>query len=413
MQPRLVADARSESWRSTTMSSPPHGNAPMQRGRQIEPWTPTFDAASARHPSRSRSSAWAGPAWATCARASPKSQAIATIEAAHAAGIGYFDTSPWYGNGKSELRFGHVLRTKPRNSFVLSTKVGRVHARPADPDTYTHPGWAGGLPFEPRFDYTRDGILKSYEMSLARLGLNRVEALLIHDLDPRHQKSEEGVAAGLRQLDGGGWRALADLKARGEIAAIGVGVNLVGMIPRFLERWPIDFFLVAMPYTLLEQEGLEELESCAERGVSIVIGAPYASGILVRGPQTRRTLRLPAGQTRDRCQGGAHRRCLPAPRRAARRGRPAVSVGAQKRRFRDPGSGRDRGGAPQPRLDASRHCRCALGRAQGRRAHPCGCADAALARIELTAVACWFYSAATRSGPSSTGRPRARRIDLW
>ena len=125
----------------------------------------------------------------------PEAQATATIEAAHAAGIGYFDTSPWYGNGKSELRFGHVLRTKPRDSFVLSTKVGRVHARPADPDTYKHPGWAGGLPFEPRFDYTRDGVLKSYEMSLARLGLNRVEALLIHDLDPRHQKSEEGVAA--------------------------------------------------------------------------------------------------------------------------------------------------------------------------------------------------------------------------
>ena len=186
----------------------------------------------------------------------PEAQATATIEAAHAAGIGYFDTSPWYGNGKSELRFGHVLRTKPRDSFVLSTKVGRVHKSPADPDTYRHPGWAGGLPFEPRFDYTRDGVLKSYEMSLARLGLNRVEALLIHDLDPRHHRSRGGVA-GLAQLDnGGGYRALADLKARGEIAAIGAGVNLVGMIPRFLERWPIDFFLVAMPYTLLEQEAL-------------------------------------------------------------------------------------------------------------------------------------------------------------
>ena len=215
----------------------------------------------------------------------PEAQAAATIEAAHASGIGYFDTSPWYGNGKSELRFGHVLRTKPRGSFVLSTKVGRVHARPANPDTYKHPGWAGGLPFEPRFDYTRDGILKSYEMSLARLGLNRVEALLIHDLDPRHQRSEEGVALSLGQLDNGGYRALADLKAQGEIAAIGAGVNLIGMIPRFLERFALDFFLVAMPYTLLAQEGFEELRMCAERSVSVVIGAPYASGILVRGPQ--------------------------------------------------------------------------------------------------------------------------------
>ena len=214
----------------------------------------------------------------------PEAQATAAIEAAHAAGIGYFDTSPWYGNGKSELRFGHVLRTKPRDSFVLSTKVGRVHKRPADPDTYKHPGWAGGLPFEPHFDYTRDGLRRSYEMSLARLGLNRVEALLIHDLDPRHQRSLEGVVASLAQLDSGGYRALADLKAQGEIAAIGAGVNLVGMIPRFLERWPIDFFLVAMPYTLLDQDGLAELDLCAERGVSVVIGAPYASGILVRGP---------------------------------------------------------------------------------------------------------------------------------
>ena len=215
----------------------------------------------------------------------PETQASAAVEAAHAAGIGYFDTSPWYGNGKSELRFGHVLRTKPRASFVLSTKVGRVHARPADPDTYRHPVWAGGLPFEPRFDYTRDGVLRSYEMSLARLGLNRVEALLIHDLDLRFHKSEEAVAARLDELDaGGGYRALADLKVRGEIAAIGAGINLVGMIPRFLERFALDFFLVAMPYTLLDQAGLDEFEMCAERAISVVIGAPYASGILARGP---------------------------------------------------------------------------------------------------------------------------------
>jgi D-threo-aldose 1-dehydrogenase len=227
----------------------------------------------------------------------PEHQAVSTLEAAHASGVGYFDTSPWYGNGKSELRFGHVLRTKPRDSFVLSTKVGRVHSRPADPDGYRHPGWAGGLPFEPRFDYTRDAVLKSYEMSLARLGLNRVEALLIHDLDPRHHKSEEGVRAALTELDsGGGYKALAELKARGEIAAIGAGINLAGMIPRFLERWPLDFFLVAMPYTLLDQGGLEELDLCAERGVSVVIGAPFASGILARGPQPGATYGYRAAQ---------------------------------------------------------------------------------------------------------------------
>ncbi len=216
----------------------------------------------------------------------PEPQAEAALDAAHSGGIGYFDTSPWYGNGKSELRFGRVLRTKPRSSFVISTKVGRVYLRPAEPDTYVHPRWLGGLPFEPRFDYTHDAVLRSYETSLARLGLNRVDALLIHDLDPRHQQSEEGVRRGLDQLDSGhGYRALADLKARGEIKAIGAGVNHVGMIPRFLERFDIDFFLVAMPYTLMEQDALDgELQLCADRDISIVIGAPFASGILARGP---------------------------------------------------------------------------------------------------------------------------------
>jgi D-threo-aldose 1-dehydrogenase len=216
----------------------------------------------------------------------PEPQAEAALDAAHTTGIGYFDTSPWYGNGKSELRFGRVLRTKPRSSFVISTKVGRIYQRPAEPDTYVHPRWLGGLPFEPRFDYTHDAVLRSYETSLARLGLNRVDALLIHDLDPRHQQSEEGVRRGLDQLDGGrGYRALADLKARGEIKAMGAGINHVGMIPRFLERFDIDFFLVAMPYTLMEQDALDgEMQLCADRGISIVIGAPFASGILARGP---------------------------------------------------------------------------------------------------------------------------------
>lgn len=214
-----------------------------------------------------------------------ETQAQATIETAYAAGIGYFDTSPWYGNTKSELRFGHVLRPKPRDSFVISTKVGRVHTHPADPDTYRHPAWAGGLPFEPHFDYSRAGILKSYDMSLARMGIGRVDALLIHDLDPGHLGDGDGVANALDQLAQGGFAALAELKARGEIRAIGAGINRVGMIGRFLDRFDIDFFIVAMPYTLLDQSGLEELNLCQDRGVSVVIGAPFASGILVQGPR--------------------------------------------------------------------------------------------------------------------------------
>ena len=215
-----------------------------------------------------------------------EAQASETIEAAYAAGIAYFDTSPWYGAGKSELRFGHVLRGKPRERFVLSTKVGRVFSRPRDPARFAAPQWAGGLPFELRFDYTRDGVLRSYEDSLTRLGMNRVDALLIHDLDVPHHGSEAGVEARFRELEaGGGFAALAELRAGGEIGAIGAGVNLIGMIPRFLERFDLDCFIVAMPYTLLNQEVLDrELPLCQERGVSVVIGAVFASGILARGP---------------------------------------------------------------------------------------------------------------------------------
>jgi D-threo-aldose 1-dehydrogenase len=167
--------------------------------------------------------------------------------------------------------------------------VGRVHTRPADPDTYAHPAWKGGLSFEPRFDYSGDGILKSYEMSLARLGLNRVEALLIHDLDPGHLRTENAVAEALAVLDKSGFQALVNLKAGGEVLAIGAGINRTGMISRFLDRFPVDFFLVAMPYTLLDQSGLEELDLCRAAGVSVVIGAPFASGILAVGPQAGAT----------------------------------------------------------------------------------------------------------------------------
>ncbi len=212
-------------------------------------------------------------------------QAELTVEGAFAAGITYFDTSPWYGNGKSEHRTGRVLRTKPRDQFMLSTKVGRVYKRPADPATFRQTRWAGGFQFDLDFDYTGDGIARSYEQSLMRLAMTEIDALLIHDLDPRHQKSEEGVARSLAQLDdGGGYQLLADMKARGEIRAIGAGINHTGMIPRFLERFEIDFFLVAMPHTLTDQEMLhDELPLCLERGASIVIGAPFASGILATG----------------------------------------------------------------------------------------------------------------------------------
>ena len=211
----------------------------------------------------------------------PEAQALSTVEAAWAAGISFFDTAPWYGRGKSELRLGAALRPKPRQEYVLTTKIGRTLHRPSDPRAFAASMTDGSLPIEIRFDYTRDGVLRSYEDSIQRLGITEIDALLIHDLDPLHH-GEDGVEPFLNQLEAsGGFAALAELKASGHIKAIGAGINMLGMIPRFLPRFPLDFFIVAMPYTLLDQGALDvEFPLCEAHGAGVVIGAPFASGIL-------------------------------------------------------------------------------------------------------------------------------------
>jgi D-threo-aldose 1-dehydrogenase len=162
-------------------------------------------------------------------------------------------------------------------------KVGRVYARPRDLDGFSGAPWAGGLPFEHRFDYTYDGVMRAYEQSLLRLGLARVDLLLIHDLDPGYHGDAVGMR--LRELDGGGGlRALAELKAAGEIGAFGAGVNDSAMVRRFLDLADLDLFLVAMPYTLLDQPALDDaFPLCARRNAGVVIGSPFASGILASG----------------------------------------------------------------------------------------------------------------------------------
>jgi D-threo-aldose 1-dehydrogenase len=207
-----------------------------------------------------------------------------TLDAAWQSGVRYFDTSPWYGLGLSELRLGRYLRSKPRDTFVVSTKVGRTFHRPRNVDGFRPEFWEGGLPFDYRFDYTYDGVMRSFEQSLMRLGLNAVDLILVHDLDRAEMGSDAQVAQHMRDLQTSGWRALEALRSSGEIAAIGAGVNILGTIPAMLARFELDFFLVAMPYTLLNQAALDtEFPLCMERGVSIVIGAPYASGILATG----------------------------------------------------------------------------------------------------------------------------------
>jgi D-threo-aldose 1-dehydrogenase len=208
----------------------------------------------------------------------------ATLRAAWEAGIRYYDTSPWYGRGQSEHRFGRALYRRPRGDYVLSTKVGRLFRAFHDAEHFEQGFWRGGLTFRHRFDYGYDGVMRSFEDSLQRLGLPRIDLLLIHDLDFSHHGTEARVAAYLTELHNGGWRALTELKQSGLIRGIGAGINERGMMPRFLDLMDIDFFLVAMPYTLLDTDVLDnEFPLCAERGAGFVIGAPFASGILATG----------------------------------------------------------------------------------------------------------------------------------
>lgn len=211
-------------------------------------------------------------------------RADAVVHAAVDVGITLFDTAPWYGHGLSEHRIGRGLRVAARESHVVSTKVGRVYRRPAEPATFTTAPWAGGLPFELRFDYSSAGILRSYEDSLLRLGLNSIDCLVIHDLDAGYHAGPE-LARRRDELERSGWATLAALRDAGEIRAIGAGINDQSMMRYFLERFELDFFLVAMPYTLLDQAVLDdEFSRCQERGIDIIVGAPYASGVLATGP---------------------------------------------------------------------------------------------------------------------------------
>ena len=206
------------------------------------------------------------------------------LKAAWDSGIRYFDTAPFYGHGKSELRVGQFLRQQDRDEFVLSTKVGRVLSAPKDPANFKSEMWANPVPFDFRYDYTYDGVMRSFEDSLQRLGLNRIDVLLIHDLDPWFH-GPDVFNAYFGQLLSGGYHALQDLKSGGQISAFGAGVNLPGTIPKFLDSMDLDLFIVAMPYTLLDQGVLDsEFPRCEERGVGVVIGSPFASGILATGP---------------------------------------------------------------------------------------------------------------------------------
>ena len=247
--------------------------------------------------------------------------------------------------------------------------------------------------------------MRSYEDSLTRMGLNRIDALLIHDLDHGYHGTDEGVQARIDELDaGGGYRALAELKERGEIGAIGAGINVTGMIPRFLERFDLDFFLVAMPYTLLNQGALDaELPLVQSRGATIVIGAVFASGILAIGPVPGATYGYqPATpeilEKARRIQEICQQYDVP-----LGRGGVAVPVRAPGRLVGDPGAERAGAGEGEPGLDARRDPGRPLGRPEGARAAAPGRPDA------VAAGRCAAMSEAVDGFSTATAMLRALR----
>jgi D-threo-aldose 1-dehydrogenase len=200
-------------------------------------------------------------------------EARGAVDAAWDAGIRYFDTAPHYGLGLSERRLGAALADRPRDEYVLSTKVGRLLA-PADGvgDDIEAGGFAVPATHRRVWDFTADGIKRSLESSLDRLGVDRVEIVYLHDPDDHWEQAASE-----------GFPALAELRAQGVVGAIGVGMNQWEMPARFVRETDVDVVMLAGRYTLLEQHALPEfLPLCQERGVSVVAAGAFNSGLLAR-----------------------------------------------------------------------------------------------------------------------------------
>lgn len=211
------------------------------------------------------------------------SDAQATLDAAWDAGIRYFDTAPQYGLGRSEMRFSEALTRFDLDALTLSTKVGRV-LEDCAPEDVTPEAFVDVPQKRIVFDYTYDGILRSYDESIARLGCDKIDMLFLHDIDAGTH-GDAGVEDKLRELfNQGGYRALNELREAGKISAIGAGVNTWQICERLLGEADFDGFLLAGRYTLLEQDPLDTfLPLCLERDVGILLGGPYNSGILATG----------------------------------------------------------------------------------------------------------------------------------
>jgi D-threo-aldose 1-dehydrogenase len=198
--------------------------------------------------------------------------ALATIDRAWERGVRFFDTAPLYGFGQAERRLGRALAGRPREDYVVATKVGRLLRADVPPE----PGestWRGVPPLTPVFDFSADGVLRSLEESLQRLGLDRVDVVHIHDPDEHYEQSLTEA-----------YPAVAALRDEGVIGAVGVGMNQVELPVQFAHDTDVDCFLVAGRYTLLDRSAASELlPLCRERGISVIAGGVLNSGILAGG----------------------------------------------------------------------------------------------------------------------------------
>jgi D-threo-aldose 1-dehydrogenase len=197
------------------------------------------------------------------------------------AGVRFYDTAPMYGHGLSELRTGHSLRWKKRDDFVIASKVGRV-LHPAKRETINFAPWVNAAPFRIEFDYSYDGTMRSFEDSLQRLGLERIDILFIHDIDVFTRGAEQPEV--FKQAMDGCYKALANLRDQKLVKAIGVGVNEWQVCHEALKQRDFDCFLLAGRYTLLEQDAIDEfLPLCEKRGAAVLVGGGFNSGILATG----------------------------------------------------------------------------------------------------------------------------------
>ncbi len=218
-------------------------------------------------------------------KAISEDDARATLDAAWNGGVRYYDTAPLYGLGLSETRLNPFLRDKPRDEYVLSTKVGRLIQRCA-PEYRAGVGkWFNVPQRREQFDYSYDGVMRSFEASFSRLGVDQIDILYVHDLCIFSHGSKAASDMRIEEFFGGrGYDAMISLREQGLVKAIGGGINEWEVCQMLAERGDFDLFLLAGRYTLLEQTALDSfLPLCDARGIGIVTGGPYNSGILATG----------------------------------------------------------------------------------------------------------------------------------